>query len=149
MLTLNVSIMRDTNFKFANKGSIKIKCPVCNEPVEINLKGLSDDETLSPCIDWQHEGGTGEEQARFEHFKLVRDSLAYRTYLAVEEMLAQSEPCWVTDEDEPLPVKSSPEPKWSRRQWDYIQQLESKVLFLQKKVLELLASERKKRTSIY
>ena len=64
MLTLKVSIIRDKQFKFTNKGSIKIKCPKCYEPLEIVLKGLADDESVTPCVEWVWNKEKGE-QAEF------------------------------------------------------------------------------------
>ncbi len=40
-------------------------------------------------------------------------------------------------------IKESPEPAWSKKQWDTVQQLHAQVLYLQKQVKELAIKKKK------
>ena len=55
LLTLNIGIIKSKQYKFADRGNIKTKCPSCHLPIEIILNGLPDDESLTPSISWKHE----------------------------------------------------------------------------------------------
>ncbi len=54
-LSLKVGIIRDENLQFSDKGLINLKCPNCGLPIDIDIKGLPDDLSLSPVIDYKME----------------------------------------------------------------------------------------------
>ncbi len=48
--------------------------------------------------------------------------------------------------EEPEPKDEQPEPQWNKRQWDYVKQLKSQVIFLTSKVNEMRANASKRNT---
>lgn len=50
-LKLVIGIERSVDSTFTDKGLIKIKCPNCDCPIEIELK--TEDKTFSPSVSWQ------------------------------------------------------------------------------------------------
>lgn len=93
-----------------------------------------------------------EEQGRSEHFKLIRESPAYRNFLMIEELQAEMMPSWsspdainitsqritlqqrIDEVEKTIDEISTP---WSAKQWDTVQQMQAMILHLQKTIGEL------------
>ena len=72
------------------------------------------------------------------HNEALRNSPLYVMECMRDLMLSEMEPPitpYNPKQDEALEPVSSP-PEWTRRQWDRVQQLEAKVLYLQKQLHE-------------
>jgi len=71
----------------------------------------------------------------YEHFKLIRESPAYRHELMMIDLEAERQPPLYYAE--PVPeIERQPE-IWTKKQWDTVQQLRAMVLHLQNKIVEL------------
>lgn len=79
----------------------------------------------------------GEELARYEHFKLIRENSSYRIYLALEELQAQSEAPLAPYEAQPVPVQLL-QPEWGKRQWDVVLQVKAEVVGWREKHAEMM-----------
>jgi len=51
-LILDIGVAKDKHFNFAKSGNIQTQCPNCKMPIEINLSGLPDDNSITPTVDW-------------------------------------------------------------------------------------------------
>jgi len=75
----------------------------------------------------------------YEHFKLIRESPAYRNFLRIEEMQAEMQPSLAQEKEKesfpPYPPikkeKKNNEEPWSKNQWDVVNQLRAGFLYLQ------------------
>jgi len=70
------------------------------------------------------------------------DSIGLRLFILEQSQL----PSWCQDEGEKPPDKDiQPEP-WSRRQWDFVQQLQAQMIHLDKKCNSYIDASKKKDT---
>ena len=54
-LIITVGIEKNADKTFTDRGSIKTKCPNCQCPIELQLTGLREDDTLSPVVTLRYE----------------------------------------------------------------------------------------------
>jgi len=54
-LTIDVAVVEDDSFIFANEGHINTKCPFCDATIIFRLKGLLGKQHISPTIGWAEE----------------------------------------------------------------------------------------------
>ena len=83
------------------------------------------------------------EQARAEHYRRIRTDPIYRLQEQLEDMRVEMMPAL---EVQDFPEKTIlPEPEWTKRQWNIINQLRGMVQFLYSKETERRANASKRR----